>query len=152
MKYITLIGFTFLSICSIAQDISREAVSIAGNFFDTDNGSISWTMGESVIATLTGETTVLTQGFQQDNLTVSTLLPETQLGRTIQLYPNPVTDILNINTEENNIHVQLLNIHGEVIKTETLKLQTGELDFSVLPNGTYILKVNGRETHKIIKQ
>ncbi len=44
---------------------SQQVVATAGDYFENDNLSISWTLGETIIATFESENIVLTQGFQQ---------------------------------------------------------------------------------------
>ena len=69
------------------------------------------------------------------------------------VYPNPATDVININTTENVQRVEIFNMQGQLVKFET-----GEVtSFSVkdLANGVYTLKLttdNGTSMHKIIKK
>lgn len=70
---------------------------------------------------------------------------------TLQFYPNPTKDRLNIQTNEPIININILSITGAVVKT------TRERTFSVndLSNGVYYLQVqmeNGLITEKFIKE
>lgn len=44
---------------------SQEVVATAGGFFESDNLSLSWTLGETVVETFETDNFILTQGFQQ---------------------------------------------------------------------------------------
>ncbi len=44
---------------------SQQVVATAGEYFETDNLSLSWTLGETVIETFETDNIILTQGFQQ---------------------------------------------------------------------------------------
>ncbi len=44
---------------------AQQVIASAGGYYEGDNISISWTLGEPVIETFTGADIILTQGFQQ---------------------------------------------------------------------------------------
>ncbi|NRB63004.1 MAG: T9SS type A sorting domain-containing protein [Saprospiraceae bacterium] len=56
----------------------------------------------------------------------------------LDVYPNPVKDILYLNTEHPIEHIQLYDIMGRCIAT---KYHVNTLDLNALPQGTYLLKV-----------
>jgi hypothetical protein len=61
-----------------------------------------------------------------------------------KLYPNPVSDLLNIESEFIYNEIEIIKIDGTLYKKE--KTSTKYIDISILPNGTYIciLKDNGK--------
>jgi hypothetical protein len=68
----TLILFALYMIF-VPPAYSQEVISNAGEHYENDNGSISWTIGEPVIETLGSSNNYLTQGFHQPNAVVPTL-------------------------------------------------------------------------------
>jgi len=56
-----MIAFAIFSFQSRAQQV----VASAGGYYEGDNISLSWTLGETVTETFTGDGIILTQGFQQ---------------------------------------------------------------------------------------
>jgi len=69
----------------------------------------------------------------------------------IQVYPNPVVDILNIQTSAEETEVELSNIGGLMIFQGKVKT----IDMTTFPAGLYLLKmtINGKVScQKIIKQ
>jgi hypothetical protein len=56
-----LLSMTFF----ISHSYAQQVISSAGNYYQGDNLSMSWTLGETVIETFTGNDIILTQGFQQ---------------------------------------------------------------------------------------
>ncbi len=44
---------------------TQEVISTSGGYFENENISMSWTVGEPVIETFAGADVILTQGFQQ---------------------------------------------------------------------------------------
>lgn len=49
----------------MAQSVSPEVVSSAGDYYENGNVSLSWTLGEIATETYTNGNVILTQGFQQ---------------------------------------------------------------------------------------
>jgi hypothetical protein len=75
--------------------------------------------------------------------------------RNIQVYPNPVRDILKIESESEIISFSLYDFQGRLISSEYVNREFFESDMSGLPGGVYIIKMitAGRTcTGKIIKQ
>lgn len=83
------------------------------------------------------------------SLSVETLEP---IGN-IKVYPNPTSNILNIESTDNSIlNTVLYDLQGSVVNP--FKLDSSTLDLNALPDGIYILKVYteaGVSTHKILK-
>ena len=70
----------------------------------------------------------------------------------LNIYPNPVTDILTIEALEriNNQTVTVLDILGKTLLSQKLSIGKNNLNMSNFPNGTYILKA-GNTTQKVVK-
>jgi hypothetical protein len=80
------------------------------------------------------------------------------LDSSVKVSPNPTTDFLNIEFEEqleDELTLELLNAHGAIISTVTLPESTKSkyLGIADLPNGVYLLRSRGAEviTRRIIK-
>jgi opacity protein-like surface antigen len=151
MKKIYLSALLLAPLLGQAQDLDQNVTATAGAYSENATGSLSWTIGETMVESVSDGTNTLTQGFHQGNLSVSLLINETELGYKVKVYPNPVTDNLSIETTEEKLDFQLLNINGQVLKSGKCENRNEQIDFTTLPQGTYILKLNNNETHKIIK-
>jgi hypothetical protein len=93
----------------------------------------------------------------------STSLEENTAYHKLTVYPNPVTDELNIKfrfpqfLSDSNAELQLYDLNGRLIVSQTCELDTKEeqqLNLSDLPSGIYILKLISNDvtlTEKIIK-
>ena len=71
----------------------------------------------------------------------------------INVYPNPTTGIININTDENSI-IRIANISGEIITTLTSVSATTQIDLSNYSNNIYIVSIitpTTKSDYKIIK-
>jgi len=75
MKKLLLFGFSFVLINNIiSQSISRKVIASAGGYYIGNNINVNYTIGETVINTLSVPNTIVTQGFQQpDNFSVTSL-------------------------------------------------------------------------------
>ncbi len=72
MKTISVLSlFIFLAFNLRAQEVSQSLISSAGDYFETENISLSWSIGEVVTETFSTNDLFVTQGFQQsiDNTT-----------------------------------------------------------------------------------
>ena len=77
-------------------------------------------------------------------------IAQTSEGKGLSIYPNPVSNILNLNYTEGS-DFQILNLLGQQVLSGTPPYGGRGLDVSALAKGTYILKV-GTEQAKFIKQ
>ena len=92
--FLILPVFVLLSFHSTAQQV----IATAGGYYEGENLSLSWTLGEPVVKTLTGNGMVLTQGFQQPYNFYLTQLINVPAGWSgISSYVNPLNkDIAGI--------------------------------------------------------
>ncbi len=79
------------------------------------------------------------------------------IENNVKVYPNPSTDVLNIEFLGNEIEtqIQLINAYGEVVATKTINPINGtnvtELDISDVASGAYYLIIQGAG-HKEVEQ
>ncbi|MEO5777171.1 MAG: T9SS type A sorting domain-containing protein [Flavobacterium sp.] len=67
----------------------------------------------------------------------------------LKLYPNPVTNVLNLDTEASIKNVNIITVNGQRIET---KLNgTNQINVESLQNGFYILEVNTEDGAKVYK-
>ena len=67
----------------------------------------------------------------------------------IRIYPNPVLDLLNIETQLENFKLTLYNVHGVELKKLVNKKA---IDLTLLPSGIYFLQIEINPGNKIIKK
>ena len=98
----TLIFLTMLSISSIvcAQNTDQQVIATAGDYAESGDYAISWTLGETVISTGSGGDYTLTQGFQQSRWDIVGIEDVTDFSAEIRLWPNPAAT--HVNVEVNN--------------------------------------------------
>ncbi|MEH6764479.1 MAG: YCF48-related protein [Aequorivita antarctica] len=72
----------------------------------------------------------------------------------VALYPNPVTDMLQITAKTEITSVVIFNINGQQLLRKELNSMNGEMDMTALSTGIYFARVtanNATETFKIVK-
>lgn len=72
----------------------------------------------------------------------------------VALYPNPVTDVLQITAKTEINSVVIFNINGQQLLSKDLNSMHGEIDLSAFSTGIYFARVtanNATETFKIVK-
>jgi hypothetical protein len=65
-----------------------------------------------------------------------------------KIYPNPVTNILNISNLNEETLVKVYNTQGQILIQKSVK---NNIDVSALQNGVYFLRIEGQKTLKFIK-
>lgn len=73
---------------------------------------------------------------------------------SVVLYPNPVTNVLQISSNVEIGSVAIYSINGMEVLSKKVNNTTGEMDFSNLSSGVYFVQVEANdtmETYKIIK-
>jgi hypothetical protein len=83
-------------------------------------------------------------------ITITTSLFDLQLSKDIQTYPIPVSDNLIINNQTASpVTVELYDLNGKRITVWKSVINTQSLSFTILPTGTYMLKVMDEKTKKM---
>lgn len=159
MKILVVLLVTIL-ISKLSPSVqAQEVIASSGNHFQNEYFSISWTLGETVIETYSSADMIVTQGFQQPVIVVSTMTEEPGLEFQVTAYPNPTSAHVNISTElweGENLMYRVYDMQGRfVIRNKLLGSQT-RVAFDDLQPGTYFLKITRDEkpvkTFKIMKQ
>jgi hypothetical protein len=142
-----------------AQSLQPDVIASDGGFAVLSNGSISWTLGETVSETFTSPGNYLTQGFQQPRiLLVSAIGHGITMGAGV--YPNPATAVLNVNLNNLAFGTYELNFYDVIGNKVKHIVTTGggsstlQLDISAFANGAYMLSITGNnftQSFKVIK-
>lgn len=156
-----LLFFLGLLFCSLgySQSVSPEVTASAGDHFAGTNAQLSWTIGETMIETYVNGSNQLTQGFHQTNLVI-TALEDLAENFQVKIFPNPTTDVLNIEWSEisDPLTLTLYDATGkQLLGQNTLgQTVTKTLDLTAYSAGSYLLHLSnpdGRtiKTFKILK-
>jgi len=147
---------------SYAQSTAPSVIASSGGYGSGATHQLSWTIGEPIIATQTNTSTILTQGFHQTNLVVSSIFQRNELVQ-IKAFPNPTTQYITVTIQDNrdkdDLNIQLLDLAGKQLKQQKLLTNDSqyELDLENYPSGTYLISIQNSKkqvtnTYKIIKK
>ena len=157
MKKLLLI-LLCLPMIGFGQNNTPSLVSSSGDYYATPDIYMEYSLGEIVIETFLPANNplplvynILTQGFHQEKLTVQTSLVELEV--ISKVYPNPTTDMLIIELEQNVVaDLIVYDINGKVVLEDKLnKEQSKQLDFSYLTQGNYLLHINIADKKSVYK-
>jgi hypothetical protein len=74
-------------------------------------------------------------------------ITENTVEKQINVYPNPASDIVTLNIEDRNnedLIINIYNVIGTLVKTETLKYNNIQVNIGDLSNGVYLLTVKSK--------
>lgn len=133
-----------------AQSLSPTVVSTSGAYYTAGGASVSQTVGEmTMVQTFTGGSNILTQGFQQSDKITAINEPLTE-NLSVQLYPNPAVDFINIglnSTVNGRVVLGIYNELGQVVSNSiATEVKTGQNQFSVntskLATAVYYIQID----------
>jgi hypothetical protein len=137
---------------------AQEVITSSGGYGTSASAKVSWTIGEPVTETVTGTNNILTQGFNQGELTITNIKPEFP-GLSLRAYPNPASDHLRIvagGIDYENLRFVLFDINGKSIVENIFTGIETDIPISNLIPSTYFLKVYQNKTElaifKIVKK
>lgn len=158
-KSTLLIIIFFLVYSAHSQTVTPSVISSNGDYNQTPQGSVAWTIGEPVSETYTNGTNITTMGFHQpEELSIETLIKEQGNEKAILVYPNPVQNELTVNfrnMEPGNYELELVDalsrmmLKTQVTVTEQSKLHI--LSLGTFSIGHYYLKISRNAFSKTVK-
>ncbi len=152
MKKNAIVFFSFISALNVS---AQEVISTQGDSYANANGSIDFTIGETIINTETDGTTTLTQGFHQSNWNFVGLddhSPELEAS----VFPNPMDKDLTIRVSQfENLSYSLYDGQGKLVSTDFLSGESTIIEVKDLAPGSYSItlqnKTEAMKTFKLIK-
>ncbi|WP_462254317.1 T9SS type A sorting domain-containing protein [Ekhidna sp.] len=159
---------------SLTEGFESADVDLNGVFVDEDGDALTYTAESSdnsiVSVAVSNSTLTLTEaGIGTVTITVTAddgsgqtttdsfevEVSETPLGLdeeiSIEVYPNPTSDYININADK-KLTIDLINLHGQTI--QTIDGTNVRMDVRNISTGTYVLKISDGKssvTRRIIK-
>ena len=160
MRRLIILLFLLLNSVYAQNEIINSPFLIAssGDTWMQDNYILCFSVGELVIDTKIQDGIILTQGFHQEENYQITAINETLNNYVINMYPNPTSGILNIQSNEAiYADIEIKDIRGGIIKSisKTLLHNNYNIDLSSFSSGVYFLEVlfssSKKQVYKIQK-
>lgn len=140
----TLISFAGVAFAN-AQSISQQVIASAGTHYTGSNAQLSWTIGEPVITTVSNGSNTITQGFHQTLLNVTSVEEQSIAGVNVTVFPNPTSDVLNINLTNNlkDLQMDLFDMSGKLLQAREIGSAEGNVQISMTEyaRANYLLRV-----------
>lgn len=142
---------------AMAQSVqlSPTVIASAGNYSEAGGISLSWTLGEVAVSTLSNGNLVLTQGFQQSFLEDVGFSMDPILWQIIA-YPNPVTDELRIQfdvPDPTDFLVEIQDVTGRLLSQEQYKqVIPGDVvpvEMSSFREGIYFFRISTSDRKQV---
>jgi len=155
MKLIILTIFSFLT-TSLLHSQAIVAVS-GGNA--TGSGSASYTVGQLIVTTNTGDNGSIAQGIQQ-SIELFTLSNPELMTVTLKaiMYPNPTKDKIMLSLLDNKLEqlsYSIYDMKGRLLKNKRINEENTSIAMKYMVAGVYLLKVHQNKKQlkvfKIIK-
>ncbi|MGE0636516.1 MAG: T9SS type A sorting domain-containing protein [Bacteroidia bacterium] len=141
---LTLLPFAATAIAN-AQSISPQVIASAGTHYTGSNAQLSWTIGEPVITTVSNGSNTITQGFHQTLLNVTAVEEQSVAGVNVTVFPNPTSDVLNINLTNNlkDLQMDLFDMTGKLLQAREIGSAEGNVQISMTEyaRANYLLRV-----------
>lgn len=163
-KPIALLGAAMLlGIISYAQSISPQSVNSGGAKMSQANGSLSFTVGELAVSTQTdSDGNTLGGGFTVGAGLTTLSIQETDAAvLDLKIYPNPTTELVNIqiiNSSIDQILITITDLQGKEVYSGKYAGISNVIRINTAPyaTGTYMITLKNLNkqvlgTYKIIK-
>ena len=152
---------------TFAQEMDQYVIASQGDFSESAEMSLSWTIGELLTETALLEDVAFTQGFQQPFLERKNVLRPEQVqeqeqivlqnerdvmskgigSNEVNVFPNPSDGLYNVEilSEDDLYFLEVLDASGKVVYQTQGSESLNVLDLSAYENGLYILRVSNSE-------
>ena len=149
MNRIYIIAFIFgFSIMASAQSTNLQLISGGGGIVQSGNIRGSFTIGEVVISTGRSANNILTQGFQQTSIFITSTAEVPRVSK-IKVFPNPFKERISISfLQLTSIErVVVVDLNGRIVNQQFLSYTFHQdsdvltIDIPSLAPGLYVLQV-----------
>ncbi|CAN5347686.1 hypothetical protein BH10BAC1_BH10BAC1_03710 [soil metagenome] len=138
------IALLFSSNICFSQSLIPTVVGSSGASGTSASGNIDWTVGEIMTETFTG-TNIITQGFHQPWINISTSVGTLPSVLGFDVYPNPVSDYLNVHFSgagNLNYTFDLYDSQGRLVLSKSMEgMNSNIIEMNELSAGIYYLKI-----------
>jgi len=149
----------FVSLTMNAQTASPSVVASSGGNAQGEGFSISWTLGEMAIETFQNDNLILTQGFHQTDIIVTSIYEAKSFDLLVNAFPNPVKDQLSVTVQDGaaeNIRFGLVDLQGTMLLEGKLVGSETQIDLATFRSGVYFLTLTVKgekvKTFRIVKK
>jgi type IX secretion system substrate protein len=158
MKKISYLIILLLFGSGIIAQNTQQVIATAGETYTSDDISISWTLGETVIETFEAGDIILTQGFHQDTYVIDAIPEFQDMSIDISVFPNPAREEFFIQyggDDFKNFEIGIYNLNGNLLMKKNITDKLTGIDISELESAEYIISVLDKtkiyRSYKLVK-
>jgi len=124
---------------------AQVTVPAGGGNASGSGGTVSYSVGQVVYSSSAGTNGSVVQGVQQAYvISVFTGVENKSIELSYKIYPNPVTDNLNLklmNFEKSAYSYQLFDLNGKILESKNIVSEETSISMQALTSGNYLLKI-----------
>lgn len=130
---------------------AQQIIASNGDSKSVAGIEVSWTIGEVVIETVTGNSVILTQGFHQTKLLATAVNDPLFPDLEIKVFPNPTPGILTLKFSKyvEGSRYFLYELSGKILENKLILSEETEINMKPYANGQYILKLTNESLQEI---
>ncbi len=158
MKRFVLLLIMIFMIASVNCQMKQDVISSAGGYSSSGSMSLSWTLGETIVQTFSSGDLILTHGFIQPDTAIKiiTEIEDLDVLVNLKLFPNPSSEILNIQFEsfsEGEVILVIVDSQGRLIKRDVIvpPMTLKQINMQDIPAGTYYLRLTKGKLANVYK-
>ncbi len=139
------------------QTVSKQIVGAAGTTQSNGDVRLSWTAGEPIVGLMSSGGTQLGSGYYSSMDIKALSTEEFTMDVAIKVYPNPTTQYLYAEQQDNHqMEIRLIDLGGKTLFTKKVNSKEA-IDVSGFVTGLYLIELrdaetNKKNTYKIIKK
>lgn len=116
----------------------RQVVASSGGSALIDKTIVQYTIGEPAVLTLDAPKLILTQGFQQPEVTGNAPVTEPAYVTGFIVFPNPANKQTKLEFDllvDTRVTIQLVNNGGQTLRTVSINMLAGKVSYPMQLNG-----------------
>ena len=146
------ISMLTLSLLCFSLSYSQESINSSGSDATGNGGTVAYSIGQVVYATNSGTNGSSAQGVQHAYEILTLNDNENAKLISLRAFPNPTNDNLIIeigNNIDEDLHFELFDLGGKMIKSEKIPDKKVLVDMSKEPSSIYYINIINQENKKV---
>ena len=138
---------------ALAQSVDQSVIASGGDYVQNGNTALSYTIGQTVTATLSNGGT-LTQGFQQNSYTIVEIPEQSSQEFSVSVYPVPASGSVTVefNSDfQGNAKISLVDELGRTLSEKDATTSVNTISLQGLSASYYFLRINYQGKVKTFK-
>ncbi len=136
---------------------AQEVIPASGGEAFGSGGSVSYSAGQVVYTTHSGNNGSEVQGIQQpfEISVISGIEEQPGISLKLSIYPNPASDYLTLRIEKfdfENLSYKLIDLNGKLLENKKIESNETSIDMNRLIPATYFLKILEENNHALSPQ